>query len=83
MANGYYVTANNSSNVPPLGKAVFGYYNEDNSDALFEVGNGSSTTHANAFEVKQNGDIIAKTSLTIGDTKITEAQLQQLLASLN
>ena len=48
---------------------------------LFVVGNGDK--QANAFEVQYNGTAKAQTALQIGNTKITEAQLQQLLALLN
>lgn len=64
------------------GKAVFGKYNKDelNEDAI-EVGVGTgSSARANCFAAGTNstdGDFIK-----IGDTKITETQLQALLATL-
>lgn len=58
-------------------QAVFGLYNATNSNALFQIGNGSSdTARSNAFEVLSNG-------IKIGNTTITEAQLIKLLALLS
>lgn len=44
---------------------VAGKYNVDNSDSLFEIGNGtSSSARSNAFEVKETGDAIVSGNLT-------------------
>lgn len=54
MAHGFYVTANQQNS--PIGKAAFGQYNIDNSNALFEIGNGSNSSNkSNAFEVYTDG----------------------------
>ena len=71
---------------------VFGQYNlSDDNDTYAEiVGNGSnSNARSNARTLSWNGDetlsgtFTCSTSITIGSTTVTEAQLQQLLALLN
>lgn len=53
---------------------VIGRFNDNKTDTLFEVGNGSSDTdRKNAFEVCGDG------SIRIGNTTLTEAQLKKLL----
>ena len=57
-------------------QTVVGKNNKENNDALFIVGNGSSSADANrknAFEVLLNGNI------KIGNTTLSEAQLQKIL----
>lgn len=44
-------------------QAVFGQYNDNQSDSLFEVGNGSSTNKSNAFSVGKNGNATVKEQL--------------------
>jgi hypothetical protein len=47
---------------------VCGKYNSNQSDNLFEVGNGSDgSTRANAFSVGQSGDAHVSSSLTVGE----------------
>ena len=72
---------------------VVGYGNDSQTDSIFEVGNGLKSdgtaatdgaeikTKQNAFRVTQSGQAIAQTGLGIGDTKMTEAQLKNLLGS--
>lgn len=43
---------------------VAGKYNVDNSDSLFEIGNGANGASSNAFEVKETGDAIVSGNLT-------------------
>ena len=58
-------------------QAALGKYNAPAADLLFMVGNGTADTdRKNAFAVKEN-------SIVIGNTEITEAQLQKLLALLD
>ena len=64
-------------------KAVIGEFNVNNENTLLEVGNGTSGSPSNAFEVYKDGTVkVGGRTLTIGDTEITEEQLQQLLALL-
>ena len=57
---------------------VVGTFNSNKSDTYFEVGNGSNNDNrSTAFAVCTDG------SIRIGNTKITEAQLQKLLALIN
>ena len=87
FAHGNYVKA-----VYPS-QFIVGYGNNPQADSIFEVGNGLNedgtscamadiepATRQNAFRVTKNGVAIAQTGLQIGNTTITEAQLQQLLA---
>jgi hypothetical protein len=64
-------------------QAVVGYYN-DATDAnnIFMVGNGNSEKRSNAFVVKKSGEVQAK-SLTIGNTTLTEPELQKILNFIN
>jgi len=56
-------------------KAIFGRWNANDSSALLEIGNGTAdNVRSNAFAVYENGTI------KIGNTTLTEAQLQTLLA---
>ena len=68
-AEGYYTIANNPSehasgqhNVSSSASTKFG----DSGNTLFSVGNGSSSSRHNAFEIRQNGDIY----ITSGNTDI-------------
>ena len=64
-------------------KVVIGEFNDKKEDALLEVGNGTSGSPSNAVEVYKDGTVkVSSGTLTIGNTTITEEQLQQLLASL-
>lgn len=58
-ANGEYSVAfGKNTVVNNLGETSFGCYNTSSNDTLFSLGNGTSdTVRANAFEVKQNGDV--------------------------
>lgn len=57
---------------------VIGKFNDNKSNTIFEVGNGSNNDNrSTAFAVCTDG------SICIGNTKITEAQLQKLLALIN
>lgn len=70
---------------------VVGYGNDNQTDSVFEVGNGlkddgtaandgtAVKTAQNAFRVNQAGQAIAQTGLGIGGTVITEAQLRNAL----
>lgn len=59
------------------GQAIVGKYNDETSTALFMVGAGQSAgERLNAFEVLHNG---TQASIKVGNTVITEAQLQALL----
>lgn len=72
-------------------QCVVGYGNDNQTDSVFEVGNGlksdgtpanddtPATIKQNAFRVTQSGEAIAQTGLGIGDTKMTESQLRNLL----
>ena len=58
----------------------YGILNEDNKNDIFIVGNGAYQANANCFAAgndSTNGDYIK-----VGDTMLTETQLQALLASL-
>ena len=64
-------------------KVVIGEFNDDKENTLLEIGNGTSGSPSNAFEVYKDGTVkVGGRTLTIGDTEITEEQLQQLLALL-
>ena len=64
-------------------KAVIGEFNANNENTLLEVGNGTIEAPSNAFEVYKDGTVkVSSGTLTIGNTTITEEQLQQLLALL-
>lgn len=64
-------------------QVVIGKFNNNRADTILEVGNGSIETPSNAFEVYKNGNVkISGNTITIGNTTITEAQLQQLLTLL-
>ena len=61
-------------------KAVIGEFNTNNENTLLEVGNGTIETPSNAFEIYKDGNVkVSSGTLTIGNTTITEEQLQQLL----
>ena len=65
-------------------KAVIGEFNANNENTLLEVGNGTIEAPSNAFEVYKDGTVkVSSGTLTIGNTTITEEQLQQLLALLH
>lgn len=62
-------------------QTVVGKYNAENTGALFVVGGGSSDKErSNAFAVNENGNVFISSSLTIGSTSITSAQLKELLS---
>ena len=64
-------------------KAVIGEFNVNNENTLLEVGNGTSESPSNAFEVYKDGTVkVSSGTLKIGNTTITEEQLKQLLALL-
>ena len=64
-------------------KLVIGEFNDNKEDTLLEVGNGTIETPSNAFEVYKDGNVkVSSGTFTIGNTTITEEQLQQLLALL-
>ena len=64
-------------------KVVIGEFNDNKENTLLEVGNGTSESPSNAFEVYKDGTVkVSSGTLTIGNTTITEEQLQQLLALL-
>ncbi len=64
-------------------KLVIGEFNDNKEDTLLEVGNGTIETPSNAFEVYKDGTVkVSSGTLTIGNTTITEEQLQQLLILL-
>ena len=72
------IGSNLSASSKVEGQNVVGRYNAQNDNAVFIVGNGiSDTAQKNAFSVNTDN------SISIGDTKLTEAQLKQLLALLN
>ena len=59
-------------------QTIIGAYNADNRDALFVIGNGTSSAPLNAFEVtytKAKG-----VGLKLGNTELTETQLIKLLS---
>ena len=61
-------------------KLVIGEFNDNKEDTLLEVGNGTIEAPSNAFEVYKDGNVkVSSGTLTIGNTTITEEQLQQLL----
>ena len=61
-------------------KLVIGEFNDNKEDTLLEVGNGTVETPSNAFEIYKDGNVkVSSGTLTIGNTTITEEQLQQLL----
>lgn len=56
-------------------QTVVGQFNKEDKDALFIMGNGTNESNrSNAFAVYKDG------SIKIGNTKISESQLQKLLA---
>ena len=64
-------------------KLVISEFNANNENTLLEVGNGTIETSSNAFEVYKDGNVkVSSGTFTIGNTTITEEQLQQLLALL-
>ena len=64
-------------------KLVIGEFNDNKEDTLLEIGNGTDKAPSNAFEVYKNGTVkVGGKTLIIGNTAITEEQLQQLLALL-
>ena len=64
-------------------KVVIGKFNDSKENTLLEIGNGTSEIPSNAVEVYQDGVVkIGGGAITIGNTTITEEQLQQLLALL-
>ena len=64
-------------------KLVIGEFNDNKEDTLLEVGNGIVESPSNAFEVYKDGNVkVSSGTFTIGNTTITEEQLQQLLALL-
>ena len=64
-------------------KVVIGEFNDNKENTLLEVGNGTSESPSNAFEVYKDGTVkVGGKTLIIGNTTITEEQLQQLLALL-
>ena len=64
-------------------KVVIGEFNDNKENTLLEVGNGTSESPSNAFEVYKDGTVkVSSGTLTIGNTTITEEQLQQLLTLL-
>ena len=61
-------------------KLVIGEFNANNENTLLEVGNGTIEVPSNVFEVYKDGNVkVSSGTLTIGNTTITEEQLQQLL----
>ena len=61
-------------------KAIIGEFNDNKEDTLLEVGNGTNESPSNAFEVYKDGTVkVSSGTLKIGNTTITEEQLQQLL----
>lgn len=73
------------NNATYAGRAILGQYgiwdgtdSASNTD-MFMVGAGTATTKANCFATGNDG---TNDYIKIGDTKITEAQLQSLLALL-
>ena len=61
-------------------KLVIGEFNDNKEDTLLEVGNGTIEAPSNAFEIYKDGTVkVSSGTLTIGNTTITEEQLQQLL----
>ena len=61
-------------------KVVIGEFNDNKEDTLLEIGNGTDKAPSNAFEVYKNGTVkVGGKTLIIGNTTITEEQLQQLL----
>ena len=64
-------------------RVVIGEFNTNNENTLLEVGNGTVELPSNAFEVYKDGTVkVGSGALTVGNTTITEEQLQQLLALL-
>ena len=63
-------------------QSVFGKYNNKNNNALFQVGNGNSTTDLNnAFEVLNDGRIVAGADATEGNGLVRLGQLDSFLVS--
>ena len=61
-------------------QVVIGKFNNNKANTILEVGNGSIESPANAFEVYKDGNIkISGNTITLGNTTITEDQLQALL----
>lgn len=79
QANGLHsFAAGNNSIAGYANQFVVGKFNSNKSDTYFEVGNGSNNDNrSTAFAVCTDG------SIRVGNTKITEAQLQKLLALIN
>lgn len=86
-AEGYYtITSKNDQH-------VCGRYNKENTEAMMIVGNGSSDTRKNAFEVLFDGrakvqsapvdsdDVVRKIELNTLDTKINELYVSQEMAA--
>jgi hypothetical protein len=73
FASGTYVSTGKES------QAVFGAYNIVDTEAQLVVGAGTADARANVFACGKTADTDEKW-ITIGNTKITEAQLQRLLS---
>lgn len=66
-------------------QAIFGTYSRPDANDLFVVGNGSKDKDGvkqfqNAFKVDRKGNFTVQTSLSIGDTKLDENKLKELIA---
>jgi hypothetical protein len=72
------VANNDNEFIPSKWKSIPG-----DSMTAFAVGNGVLLERSNAFEVQWDGTAIAQKAMQIGGTRITEAQLQALLALLS
>lgn len=81
-----YYTQANAANSSAFGnqtisgyenQLVAGKYNNNKSDTLLEVGMGTSSVRANCFETGKDKD--GNAFITVGSTRITEAQLKKLL----
>lgn len=87
-AGGHYSYANHTDsfvhgrglNTSKARQAVFGEYNKDNANALFLVGNGVKDARSNTFEAISKDGV---SSIKVGNTEITEAQLKKLLELLS
>ena len=74
--SGYRTVANYDN------QCVVGSYNDNKANSVFEVGNGDLNGRKNAFEVLKDGTVVIPTGtkgVKIGNTTLTEAQLQALL----
>ncbi len=61
---------------PMDNQVVFGSYNVEDANAVFQIGGGTANSRKDLFSVRNKGGLV---SICLGNTEITETQLQALL----